>query len=644
MFARRAPHRYGHGAGFGAGRINHVKLNNPKPFPAPPLTPFDIHGVRHAQLQEKNEINAPHPDVHPRTKYRPLTKKEILVRSLKKALTPPEERARARNPKPPVSKPPAKNLITQDPKLPGGLSFDDPEPAPQPEFGAEVAKRYAAELGEGELDDEDMRVLHIFEELKIQGQTRERYHENEVALESAAKSQPERERLLAMDRAHAAKCEERYLRKLAEAKEKEQRERQKEAERQERERERERKREEKRRAAEERKRQEMEEENRRRIAREQEQERLWKERVREEERQRQLRAEKERARLVAEARRVEEMRRARATQVQWEKEAKIRNEQEAFRRLSERARLMAEREEGERRAQQEEERMRQTQLLAELDALRQAAREAHEMMAQMERDDAAKVAFLQAAEYRAHLMEQELRAREQHQWAQAQAFMQQLEQAYREHAMLEQAFRDAQQRYLLEQQQRAAREGQEWAERQERDAAEAAAQEIRERAAQAAREAELDANKAAIAKQICDWYDHRWNVLKTRNDIDNQVPYSDFPIPYFPPISYVGQPIPPAPQPSELVYEQVRAFVMSPHRASMATKSAKVRIRAEIRFWHPDMFERKFLRLMQPQDKKTAMEAVYFLSRILNQIKEDVQKEEWAAQEAREDAAKAGAA
>ncbi|KAI0697188.1 hypothetical protein C8T65DRAFT_27042 [Cerioporus squamosus] len=644
MFARHAPPRYGHGAGFGVGRINHVKKNNPKPFPAPPLTPFDIRGVRHAQLKEKNENKAPPTVVSPRKKYRPRTKKEILLQSLKKALTPPELQVPLRHA--PAPAPVGDSLTLRDPKFPGGLTFHvavppAPEPAPEPlpEFGAETAKHYADELRECDLDDEAMRVLRVFEALKIQGQTRERYHENEVALDLAAELQPEREKYRAMDCAHAAKREKRYLRKLAEAEERAERERKAEEARLEKER----KREEERRVAEERKRQQREDENNRRIAAEhqrRQEERIWREKMREEERQRKLRAEQERARRVAEARRSEDARRAQEA----EKQRKIAEEQKRLAMLAEMRRLKAEREEAMRLAKEQEERMRQAVLeerRAALEALRQATREANEMMAQMERDQAAKDAFVRAAEYRAHLMEQELRAREQHQYAQAQAFMEQLEQAYREHAMLEQAFRDAQQRGLFEQQQRAAQEAQERAEREQREAAEAAAREAEARAAQAARQAEAAANEAAIAKHICDWYDHRWTVLKTRKDIDGQVAYCEFPIPYFPFIQNVEAPIPASPHPSEITYEQVRAFVFSPYRTSMAAKNAKERIRAEMLFWHPDKFESKYLRLMQPQDKAIAMEAVNVLARILTQIKENVETEQWKAKEAAE---KAGAA
>ena len=708
--------RYGGNAGFNTGpinqgRVNHVKINNPKPFPVPPPTPCDPRGVRHAQLQEKNiqqkaqaqaapapafqrakDENERPPEwagIPPRTKYQPLqppTKRELLLRSLHHAFLPPE-----------VTPPPADD--PSDPLFPGrfvpGVVPAPVKPSKLPDFGTDTAKHYATQLRETRaLDADDLRVLEVFEALKIQGQTRERYHENALALDKAVELQPQREKYRALDCAAAAKRE----RRLAEALEKEERERE----------ERQRQAEEAARRAEEereRRRQEREDANNRRIAeahRRAQEERIRRNLEREEE-QRRVRQQEElwareqeectrRAEAAAEARRLameEEFRRAKEAEIQQrqKREAELRAAHERLAMQQELSRLRAEREAAVRLAQEQEERMRQAVLeerRAALDALRQATREANEMMAQMERDQAAKDAFVRAAEQRAHLIEQELKAREQQRWAEATAFKEQLERAQREYARLEQAFREAQirdqfgaqeraeqerlrayhedqqraqqerLRAQYEEQQRAEqaqREAQERAQREaqeqaQREAQERAEREQQEAAARAAHEAEAaahEAHLAAVARHICDVYDHKWTVLKTRKDIDGQVPYADFPIPWFPYVTHVGGDFPPAPPPAQIALADVRAFVLSPFRASMAGKGARERVRAEMLLWHPDKFQSKFLRLVREEDREIAVEAVGVLSRILTQIKEDVENEEWAAKEAERKAKEAAA-
>ncbi|KAI0738186.1 hypothetical protein C8Q80DRAFT_1124848 [Daedaleopsis nitida] len=577
-------------------------------------------------------------------------KKKFLQRSLSQSLIAPET-VTVTAPKAPVV--PVTEAEDPDPTFPGGLACLSEAPTPAPmltpaeaaaahlEAQAKKIEGLVGQLSACPLDAEAAHFLKAYQAMKFQGELRPSYHANEAALDAAAETQPARENYRALDRAQLAKHERAVDKNTREAAERAVRE--KEAA-------------ECRARAEERRREEearkREEEEIRRISEAHRREVEY--RLYQEERQR--RFEQERRELAEKREREERERQARLAEQrkkQEEEEARRRRLAEERQRARERRELeeelrraRQEREDARRYAQQQEEIARRAveeQRRTDLEALRNATRAVYEKLAQLERDHAAAEAMAQAAARRAELMEQELRARDAREWAQVQFFQQALAQAVREQEALERTLREeharaaaeAQRRIFLEQQQQAAAfEAQQRAEQARREQEERAAREAQEKAAREAEERaqqsarEFAQAQARRAKEFCDTYDHKWTVLKNEKKLVDVVPYAEFPLPAFPILANINDPFPPNAAPDSYTLEQVWAFLFNEQRTSMAGKSRKERIKAEMLRWHPDKFEGQVMRKIRPEDKETMRQAVGVIARILNNIKEQVNGED----------------
>ena len=161
--------------------------------------------------------------------------------------------------------------------------------------------------------------------------------------------------------------------------------------------------------------------------------------------------------------------------------------------------------------------------------------------------------------------------------------------------------------------------------------AKAAEEEARRRAEEAARRADYERHRllveqhsalidgcarGALATQIASAYEEGWQQLRAPQGPASAPKrrYCHVPFPvFFPP----GLP----PLPMHITYERVRAFVLSPQRAS--AKSPRARVIAEILRWHPDRFTADVLPRVEEGDHALLKEAAEVVVRHLNKMKDD---------------------
>ncbi|KAI0631452.1 hypothetical protein C8Q77DRAFT_1159244 [Trametes polyzona] len=336
-----------------------------KPFPAPPPSPFDIQGIRHAQMQNRNQApnqNAAGPDTPTphRRRGRPYSEGTDYPTA--------EEFKKMHYLNGPPPKP---NRL---PRLVGDQIYIDCDDAAQP---------YVEQLKAlGPLSEADQLMLQRLSKIRADGIMRECYHREAAVVERAMAKAPKRDRMQEM----LARGKENVRRMRAERAARE------EQERLEREREEQRRREEEER---ERAAREAEEKARREaLLREalqkERQQRLRERRMREEEERRRKQAEAEelRRRQIEEAERqahLEALRQAHLRhlaeiEAQRRQEEEMRKRWEAIEReRQEQERLRQEREEQERAARAAEEAARRAKEEQERLAREEAARQAEEI-------------------------------------------------------------------------------------------------------------------------------------------------------------------------------------------------------------------------------------------------------------------------